>query len=171
MPQYEVQHIVPITGDQKDLLASAITTIHSQLFTTPSFFVNVRFTNTAGLDSYVGGKRKPTNRILATVRPGNRFSADFTKLCKSVAEAWDQIVCDRAGVARGTAGTELGGVTVVAGIVAGVERGLVLPAAGEDRAWLKEHVEEFRRLAEGGDEDFRDLLLEMEHRKDLKGVV
>jgi phenylpyruvate tautomerase PptA (4-oxalocrotonate tautomerase family) len=64
MPLYEVEHITPLTGDQKDLLASAITTIHSQLFTTPSLFVNVRFTNVVGDDTYIGGKRVCHSLIL-----------------------------------------------------------------------------------------------------------
>jgi len=67
MPLYEVEHVIPLTSDQKDLLASAITTIHSQLFTTPSLFVNVRFANVANADTYIGGKRVGEKRSLSTV--------------------------------------------------------------------------------------------------------
>ena len=57
MPMYEIEHITPLSPSQKDALAASITQIHSNLFTTPSLFVNVRFTDISGQDLYVGGKR------------------------------------------------------------------------------------------------------------------
>ena len=58
MPLYEIEHRDPAhpPPPQKADLARSLTQIHSHLFATPSLFVNVRFTDTAGQDVYVGGK-------------------------------------------------------------------------------------------------------------------
>ena len=57
MPAYEIEHIIPLDDNQKDELAQAITRIHSELSTTPSLFVNVRFTNVSEHMFYIAGKR------------------------------------------------------------------------------------------------------------------
>lgn len=57
MPAYEVEHVIPLTSQQKDEIAQSITATHTSLFTTPSLFVNVRFTDTSEQDIYVGGKK------------------------------------------------------------------------------------------------------------------
>ena len=57
MPNYEVEYSFPMTDDQQHALADAITKIHSELFTAPSLFVNVRFTNVTGHALYIAGKR------------------------------------------------------------------------------------------------------------------
>lgn len=57
MPLYEIEHLTPLLPTQKDALASSITEIHSHLFTTPSLFVNVRFTDIGAQDVYIGGKK------------------------------------------------------------------------------------------------------------------
>ena len=46
-----------------------------------------------------------------------------------------------------------------------------LNQAGEDKTWLKDNVQVFKERADAGDEDFRDLLREMEGRDDLKGAL
>lgn len=43
-----------------------------------------------------------------------------------------------------------------------------LPAAGEDRAWMKENMEKFRRLVKEGDEEIKDMLEEIEERGLMK---
>ena len=43
--------------------------------------------------------------------------------------------------------------------------------AGGDAQWLKENASSFRKLADGGDEDFKDLVREMEEREDLKAAL
>ena len=40
--------------------------------------------------------------------------------------------------------------------------------AGEDKQWLKANMEAFRRKAEAGDRDFRDLVEEVGRRGDLR---
>lgn len=43
MPLYDVEHTTPLNSSQRKALANAITKIHSETFTTPKLFVNVRF--------------------------------------------------------------------------------------------------------------------------------
>lgn len=57
MPRYEIEHYCPLTESQKDELAEAVTRIHATAFSTPRFFVNIRFTDIAKHDVYVAGKR------------------------------------------------------------------------------------------------------------------
>ena len=57
MPLYEVEHICHLSEDQQDTLAQSITKIHSEQFTTPTLFVNIRFMNIASHVTYVAGKR------------------------------------------------------------------------------------------------------------------
>ena len=40
--------------------------------------------------------------------------------------------------------------------------------AGGDKAWLVENAASFRRLAESGDEDYKELVGEMGEREDLR---
>ena len=57
MPNYEVEHTTPLTPQQQDALAEAITKIHTEKFSAPSLFVNVRFTDIFKHAVYVAGKR------------------------------------------------------------------------------------------------------------------
>jgi phenylpyruvate tautomerase PptA (4-oxalocrotonate tautomerase family) len=57
MPLYIVAHHTALTDSQKDALAEAITKVHTELFNTPSIFVNVRFQDITQTPCYVGGKR------------------------------------------------------------------------------------------------------------------
>ena len=63
MPLYEFHHSNPLSTSQQDALAAAVTKIHTEKFTTPSLFVNVRFHHfdesgsAGGGGYYVGGKR------------------------------------------------------------------------------------------------------------------
>lgn len=56
MPFYQVEHCIPLDKTQRDELANIITHIHTRKFKTPSFFVNVRFTDSSDHCNYVGGK-------------------------------------------------------------------------------------------------------------------
>lgn len=57
MPAYELEHVCKLSDDQKDQLAEAITKIHSQQFSTPRLFVNVRITDVSDQRTYVAGKQ------------------------------------------------------------------------------------------------------------------
>jgi hypothetical protein len=57
VPLYEIEHVCPIAPDQQQSIANAIVKIHSEMFTTPSLFVNVRFKDTNALPLFVAGQR------------------------------------------------------------------------------------------------------------------
>ena len=69
MPLYEIEHSLPLSVYQKEILAKRITSIHSRLFTTPSLFVNIRFLDKSGSEhfNFVGGKRVGFQLLLPTV--------------------------------------------------------------------------------------------------------
>ncbi|THW18368.1 hypothetical protein D6C98_02867 [Aureobasidium pullulans] len=151
MPAYEVEHVCPLTNDQKDRLASAITKIHSEQFSAPKLFVNVRITDISGQRTYVAGKQYKSNRIFAYVRHGpSRTQSDYDAVSKALTQAWEEIV----------PGTELRLVMFYGAIVAGMEAGFSIPQAGDDKQWIEENMEAFKRKAEEGDEHFRELVEE-----------
>lgn len=45
-----------------------------------------------------------------------------------------------------------------------MEAGFPIPPAGEDTAWLKENMPEFKRLADEGDEEFKGLIQDVQTR-------
>ena len=107
------------------------------------------------------------NYILCHIRSGpNRSKADQDKLSLQIHEAWVSIIGD----SRSDPGKECT-IFVLSGIVSGIEKGFVIPAAGEDKAWLKEHLVEFRRLAEGGNSTFKDLFKELETREVFQDIL
>lgn len=53
---YDIEHVCPLSSEQKHKFADAITTIHSEKFTTPRLFVNVNFKDISSLETFVGGK-------------------------------------------------------------------------------------------------------------------
>ncbi|KAL2053987.1 hypothetical protein ABVK25_005916 [Lepraria finkii] len=168
MPLYEVEHFTPLSVSQKHSLAKDITQIHSQLFTTPSLFVNVRFTDVSRHDVYIGGKKRQANRILAHVRPGGgRTTADFNKLCTSVTEAWEKTINPH----KKSEDLELRAIFVLGTIIAGSEAGFELPPAVKDKKWLKENMTGFKAKADEGDGDFQDILEEMRTRDDLNELL
>lgn len=57
MPNYEIEHVCPLSDEQKDDLAAAITSIHAEVFAAPKLFVNLRFTDTSAHFTYIAGKR------------------------------------------------------------------------------------------------------------------
>jgi phenylpyruvate tautomerase PptA (4-oxalocrotonate tautomerase family) len=57
MPLYTIDHSCPLTEQQKDQLAEAITKIHTEKFTVPRFFVNVSIRDISSEQTYGGGIR------------------------------------------------------------------------------------------------------------------
>src|SRR5271170_1542331 len=85
MPLYEIEHVCSITPDQQQSIANAIVKIHSEMFTTPSLFVNVRFKDTNALPLFVAGQRVSNTATTKTrfhsftlLYPGTFF----TKICE-----------------------------------------------------------------------------------------
>jgi hypothetical protein len=57
MPLYEIEHVCPINPHQQQAIADSIVKIHSEIYTTPSLFVNVRFKDANDTPLLVAGKR------------------------------------------------------------------------------------------------------------------
>ena len=56
----------------------------------------------------------------------------------------------------------LHGVVVMEDIAAGAEQGFLVPVAGEDGGWAAEHLADFRKRADAGDESMQGLVMEVE---------
>ena len=171
MPYYEVNHAILLTSSQKQDLASSITDLHSARFSTPRMFVNVRFTDISATPFYVAGKKRARSHILAHVRTGpGRTNKDFNALCADLSAAWESIV-PLPKVKRSAPDEDraLYSVFVLGDIEAGMEAGFAIPEAGKDGEWLAENMGAFKARAEEGDEDFKDLVKEVEERGMLKG--
>ncbi|RMX74801.1 hypothetical protein D0869_12237 [Hortaea werneckii] len=174
MPLYEVQHYITLTVSQKDELAEAITKIHSTKFSTPRMFVNVHFTATSTLRTYVGGKPRQGNHIRATVRNGpSRTAEDWNDLTRQIHSAWTTIIGPGLPKLRRSdteePDTSLRSVIICGEILGGMEAGFFLPPAGGDAGWIARNWGAFRERADRGEEEFRDLVKEVEERGLLDG--
>lgn len=89
---------------------------------------------------------------------------DYNALTASLNEAWSSVIGD-------TGEQELRAVFILGDLIAGFEAGFELPPAGGDAKWLEEHYRNFERKAHEGDEDFADLVKELEERRDLKAAL
>ncbi|KAK7723097.1 hypothetical protein SLS57_004654 [Botryosphaeria dothidea] len=155
MPFYIINHKDPISPPQRDELAAVITKIHTTLFTAPSLFVNVKFEDLSQASYYVGGKPTLINAIHAHVRPGpSRPRSAFDELCRQLRAAWETIVT----------GTPLDTIFILGTIIAGEEKGVMLPEAGKDAEWLRENWAEFERRAQSGDAEMKTLVAECKER-------
>jgi phenylpyruvate tautomerase PptA (4-oxalocrotonate tautomerase family) len=176
MPYYEVNHSTILTASQKSDFANALTELHSTRFSTPRMFVNVRFNDITSLketgDFYVGGRARTPTHILAHVRTGpSRKTSEFEALCKDVSAAWDEIVKPLPKVRRSAPDEDrsLYSVFILGDIAAGMEAGFVIPQAGKDGEWLAENMGAFKARAEAGEEEFVELVKEVEDRGMLVG--
>jgi phenylpyruvate tautomerase PptA (4-oxalocrotonate tautomerase family) len=171
MPYYEINHICTLTESQKSDLANAITTLHTTRFSAPRLFVNVRFTDISLTPFYIGGKKKTKTHILAHVRTGpSRKTADFNALCADIFAAWNDIA-PLPKIKRSAPDEDraLYSVFVLGDIVAAMEGGFAMPAAGQDGEWLAENMGAFKARAEAGEEEYVDLVKEVEERGMLNG--
>ncbi|KAH8703095.1 hypothetical protein BGW36DRAFT_354528 [Talaromyces proteolyticus] len=172
MPIYEIIHAVPLSEKQQDELAEAITIIHTTAFGVLRLFVNVRFVDASRVNTYIAGKRRKANHIRATVRLGSRTNEGFLSLCKSVEEVWNRIVYEPAQRENSLVPEQnrykLQTLIVSPVNLIGFEAGFELPLGGEDGNWLTKHWNEFRQKASEGDEDFIQVVKEVEERGLLK---
>ena len=71
----------------------------------------------------------------------------------------------------GEEGAKLRAIFIVGGLIAGWEAGFAIPPAGEDGAWLASNAKKFQEIAANGDEDFKDLVKEMQEREEFANVL
>lgn len=91
MPAYEVEHVCALTDNQKDQLVESITRIHSQQFSTPRLFVNVRITDISEQRTYVAGKQVGSPKLLSPARGKGVTDGEVTAQSQPytrVCEAW-----------------------------------------------------------------------------------
>ncbi|KAJ5732519.1 hypothetical protein N7493_004000 [Penicillium malachiteum] len=164
----------------KDELASFITTLHSQTFTTPTQFVNIQFKAPEPVgDYYVGGKSQQLvspNRLIASVRVGpSRTKSMFDEVGIKIRQKWDEIVerpygmldMKNPAVKEERERKNLRFI-VFKPMTAAIENGVVVPGAGEEGTWLKDNMDFFREQVEMYDDmEFKELLEEVQTSDDL----
>ncbi|KAK6344402.1 hypothetical protein TWF696_008038 [Orbilia brochopaga] len=152
MPFYQVLHSVDLTPDQKDALANIITNAHCGATGALKFFVNVEFHHNTNPWQYIGGQRRPNNKIIGLTRPRGTAGEDLmNEVVSEVNQGWSRIV--------GSDGEkELSAFWINDGMLTGLEFGHLLPKAFEDNAWFETHKEEFENRAKNGDGLFAEAL-------------
>ncbi|KIX98515.1 uncharacterized protein Z520_05816 [Fonsecaea multimorphosa CBS 102226] len=158
MPLYDVEHVIPLTPDQQESLAVAFTDLHSSRFKTPRFFLNVRFTDVSKQVVFRNGRRAVYNRIILRTRAGEQRSKElYDEHCRDIIRIWQDIVGKDGKLGLRT-------VWVLGALTTAVECGIARPKVGEEDEWLKANMDEFRKLAAAGDEDFVELIQELDSR-------
>ncbi|PNS15592.1 hypothetical protein CAC42_851 [Sphaceloma murrayae] len=174
MPLYQVHHSHPLSSSQKHDLAQRITNLHAHKFTTPSFFVHVKFIAEDGNDSYfLAGKPHAANanRVVGVVRTSaSRTKADFDALGEEIEKAWYDVV-DGKGRTVGDLNKEGKRLVMVVftPMITIREGGMAIPDAGKEGEWLKQHLPHIKEMADKeGIEDFQEMIEEVQSREDLK---
>ncbi|OAP61808.1 hypothetical protein AYL99_04011 [Fonsecaea erecta] len=158
MPLYDVEHVVALTPDQQEALAKAFTELHSMRFKTPRFFLNVRYTDSSRQVVFRNGRRAVYNRVILRTRAGELRSKElYDEHCRDIIKIWEDIVGKEGELGLRT-------VWVMGALTTAVECGIARPKVGEEDEWLKAHMDEFRNLAAAGDEDFKELVQELDSR-------
>ncbi|KAH8801518.1 hypothetical protein F5884DRAFT_862212 [Xylogone sp. PMI_703] len=164
MPLYDIEHVTPLTDAQQGELAKSLTAAHAKRFGTPSYFVNVRYTDVSEMKLYRGGVLRKYNRAILRTRNSEKRSVEmFNEHCMSVIECWEKIVGSEGEKALRT-------VWVLGALTTAVEAGFARPKAGEEHQWLRENKSAFQKLADEGDEDFIGLMEELSTREDFKDI-
>lgn len=78
----------------------------------------------------------------------------FNSLTAELAKKWTEIVPESPDVR----------IFLFGDIIGGLEHGFAIPEAGKDAEWMKENFGEFKKRAEGGDEQMRQMVEEIEAR-------
>lgn len=170
MPLYDIEHVIPLTDGQQESLAKAFTSIHCTRFYTPSFFINVRFTDVSSQKVYRGGVLRYYNRaILRTRVSENRTSEQYGEHCRELMKAWDGIITRES--VNSEHETTLRTVWVMGALTTAVEMGFQRPAAGQEIRWLRDNKASFETMANNGDEDMQQLMVELRSRDDFADIL
>ncbi|RVX67037.1 hypothetical protein B0A52_09251 [Exophiala mesophila] len=192
MPFYEVQHSHPLTATQKHTLARHITHLHSTTFLTPSLYVNVVFQYLAPTSTsttyFLAGE--PTahhpagpNRIFAMVRVSpQRTKADFDALALKIEDKWYEVVneTDGSGDTVEARASKKMHFVVFHPMIAARENGVTIPDVGllshsiaslTSGLLISPAYLALRLAYDHGDQQFKDMLDEIDSRADLKALL
>lgn len=170
MPLYDIEYVIPLNDAQQEALAKAFKSIHCKRFRTPSFFINVRFTDVSAQKVHRGGVLRYYNRaILRTRVSENRSRKQYGEHCKELIAAWDKIVRPENVDSKHDKTQRT--VWIMGALTTVVEMRFQRPAAGEEIEWLRGNKDDFERLAEDGDEDMQQLMKELRTREDFADVL
>ena len=177
MPLYQVYHSYPLTQQQRQSFAAAITTLHCDAFNTPAFFVHVRFfANDATNGTYfTAGKPRlsNSNAVVAIVRTSSaRSKSSFDMLSQKIEEAWDELLeeGDKTETQVDAKDKRLLMITFTP-MLAVREGGMTIPEAGQEDSWLQEQLPYFRQKSDEGIEEFTELLEELEQRESFRMLL
>jgi phenylpyruvate tautomerase PptA (4-oxalocrotonate tautomerase family) len=138
MPLY--QCLVPagsLDADRRADLAEAITAVHTSVTGAPRGFVNVVFSEYEPSAFFTAGRPHTASVIAATIRAG-RDRATRAELLTRLSEAWTAITGqDARRLVLGL--NEIDPTSVM-------EAGLIMPAPGEEAAWMDRHQHELGDL-------------------------
>ncbi|CAI7633183.1 unnamed protein product [Penicillium bialowiezense] len=156
MPLYDVEFVCHLSYAQQEALAKSFTNLHAKRFNTPRYFVNVRFNDVSNQLVFRGGHRRKYNRVILRTRAGsNRTNESYIEHCRAVVIEWERIVGN-------TDDGSLRTVWVMGALTTALEAGIARPKTGEEGEWLEANKPHFKELAEAGDEDFTELMKELE---------
>lgn len=134
MPLY--QCLVPAGSLNADLragLADAVTTVHVSVTGAPRGFVNVVFVEYEPSAFFTAGRPNAVSVIAGTIRAG-RDRATRAELLTRLSEAW-------LAITGGDARNLIIGLNEI-DPTSIMEAGLIMPAPGEEAAWLDRHKHE-----------------------------
>jgi phenylpyruvate tautomerase PptA (4-oxalocrotonate tautomerase family) len=138
MPLY--QCLVPagsLDANRRADLAEAITTVHTSVTGAPRGFVNVVFTEYEPSAFFTAGRPHTVSVIGGTIRAG-RDRATRAELLTRLSEAWTAITGqDARSLLLGL--NEVDPTSIM-------EAGLIMPAPGEEAAWMDRHKQELGDL-------------------------
>jgi phenylpyruvate tautomerase PptA (4-oxalocrotonate tautomerase family) len=131
MPLY--QCLVPagsLDADRRAELAEAITAVHTSVTGAPRGFINVVFLEYESSAYFTAGRPNDMSVISGNIRTG-RDRATRTELLTRLSDAWIEITGqDARSLVLGL--SELYPTSTM-------EAGLIMPAPGEEAAWLDRH--------------------------------
>lgn len=148
MPLYDIEHVIPLSDDQQEALAKAFTSLHCTRFHTPSFFINVCFTDVLSQKVYRGGIVRYYNRaILRTRVSENRTTEQYGEHCLDLMKIWDEIIVPASVDSEHD--KSLRTVWIMGTLTTAVEMGFQRPAEGQEIRWLKDNKDEFEKNGKG----------------------
>ena len=112
-----------------------------------------------------------TNRIVGIVRTSlARSKSDFDTLGEKIEDAWYRALEPTSSGAEGAALAEAKRLLLVTftPLIAIREGGMTIPDAGKEGEWFKEKLPYIRERASKGNEDFAEMVKELDEREDLK---